>query len=47
MGDCQSFAQKAAILANNRELTQSMSTEAAAAGLKRFTPRHSASAYAK
>ena len=47
MGDCREFAQKIAILSNNRDLLQSMSTAASRAGRERFSHRTSAAAYAK
>jgi glycosyltransferase involved in cell wall biosynthesis len=47
MGDCQAFAQKIAILANDRRRLQLMSAAAAKAGRERFSDQRSAAAYAK
>jgi len=47
MGDCQNLAGKVAILANNRELLQLMSTAATREGRERFSHRQCAEAYAK
>jgi glycosyltransferase involved in cell wall biosynthesis len=47
VGDCQNFAHKVTILANDRERLQSLSMAAARAGRERFSHRRSAAAYAQ